>query len=486
MITGKRSGTALRHTGAVEVDGWGEEIPLDDLMTVVHFPVYGVSVPLVEALELVITAPESFRWIRLDGPRVFLDRDQAMRCRADALLMLAVWIAERGLPLPTATAVYRTYSESVLDLDDTQIDVLAVLASVNVLDGNCAAVSLDRLAAGLPAPSEAIRERLVDLEGISLVAPDPEGWLLRSDPPRKAPTGPDTYMTNWGPTSVLVLDGMAESRRLEGWGLHLVQMIISQMQGVPSVRLRAALAEPVLGPEFDYGSSWSIFGSRTGIGPLYIAWDTNLLVDYFDYGAALWRGERIPENLDEKTYNAMEQLKPLLALSVVRDIRMVLLPHALDDFGKRRTQLDEHKKKLMETRKTNRLRAFDRFEAALSLLETGDADLDPISREGLRDLPSSALEDALQFVPAGGDRELVRQAVKRGVHIFLSKDDGVLRARDRLAPFGLYITNPGDLLEEMVAAGAYNCMLAPNKMYWPLPDQQRVANLIESLPASDL
>lgn len=91
------------------------------------------------------------------------------------------------------------------------------------------------------------------------------------------------------------------------------------------------------------------------------------------------------------------------------------------------------------------------------------------------------VNQALSHVPRGNDRELVRDALTKGMHIFLTRDKGVLRARDSLAPLGLLLTSPLDLVEALGAAGALHCLFEPQHLYWPMPDQERVSHLIKAL-----
>jgi hypothetical protein len=279
-------------------------------------------------------------------------------------------------------------------------------------------------------------------------------------------------------SKVLYVDGTAEYRRLEGWGVHLAKRV--------SARLRAALTDdhgehlqaygagwPVPeGPHFVYEAGPAIFLGRRGRGPLHVAWDTNLLLDYFQFGSALWEGDGLPDSVGQDYAAELEGLQLLLGLWVFRDIRFLILPDTIEDA----------KKKLSPERRGDRIRAFEEFAAALRLVGSGEADLDVPSRRGLLILPESELRRALAEVPPGFDRRLVEAAVRSGAHIFLTRDAGVLRSRNVLRPFGLLMASPLDLLEELVGCGAFDCLLKPRCAYWPMPDQQRVAHLIRALP----
>jgi len=256
---------------------------------------------------------------------------------------------------------------------------------------------------------------------------------------------------------------------LEAWGLRLLNQV--------SRALREAFPDPPhgdhvpLGPHFDYSWAPYLFLGRHGGGPLHIAWDTNLLIDYFQHGRSLWDREN---DIESSYGDELEALQMLIALWVIRDIRFYVLREVLRDA----------KRRLTAQRQADRLRAFQQFASALMLVQSGERDIDEPSRAGLLILPDSELVRALDAVPEGGDRQLVHDAVRRGMNVFLTRDEGVLKAAPRLAPFGLLIASPGDLLEMLVGCGAFHCIWAPGYAYWPLPDQARVTHLIRALPSS--
>ncbi len=213
-----------------------------------------------------------------------------------------------------------------------------------------------------------------------------------------------------------------------------------------------------------------MFLGRVGRGPLQIAWDTNLLVDYFEYGAQLWEGEPLPQVIPTDQGDELEGLQMLVSLWVLRDIRFHILPGVIDD---------SKRKPLAPARRQRRLRAWEEFCAALALVEDGeDGDDSPISPVGITD---RQIDEALSHVPDGNDRALVRDALTTGMHAFMTRDKGILKARARLMPLGLLLASPLDLLEELGAAGALHCLFEPKHLYWPMPDQQRVSHLIKAL-----
>lgn len=272
-------------------------------------------------------------------------------------------------------------------------------------------------------------------------------------------------------------DYTAEYRRHEDWGVHLANVI--------SARIRTSLGDEIMryvrdyppqmsppeGPHFVYDGAQHLFLGRRGRGPLFVAWDTNLLIDYFTYGSLLWKGEAVPVDGD---YGAeLEGLQLILGLWVMRDVRFLILPDSIDDA----------KRQLSPERRKSRVNAFEEFASALSLVQSGEPEADRPSRDGLLILSDSELERATDKVPVGYDRRLVRAAARSGAHVFLTGDRDVLRNREALRPFGLLLASPLDLLEALFGCGAFLCLLAPRFAYWPLPDQMRVGHLIEALPS---
>ncbi|WP_405147670.1 hypothetical protein OG589_08455 [Sphaerisporangium sp. NBC_01403] len=280
---------------------------------------------------------------------------------------------------------------------------------------------------------------------------------------------------------ILYVDLTADYSSLEDWGLHLFNTMAARFRAAlfeleknDPRPLRSSIAIPE-GPHFVYETTPRLFHTRSGRGPLFIAWDTNILIDYFKYGQALWEGGSLPDFADGDYAGELEGLQMLIALWVLRDIRFVVLPASIKDA----------KKRLSSERQADRIRAFEEFTSALSLVSGEPSGTDPPSREGLLILPDSLLEDAVANLPQGFDRTLVRSAARMGIHVFMTMDKGILRQRAALKSFGLLLASPLDLLEELIACGAFHCMLAPRFAYWPMPDQMRVGHLIQALPAFD-
>ncbi len=256
---------------------------------------------------------------------------------------------------------------------------------------------------------------------------------------------------------------------LEAWGVRLANTVSARLRDAVGTLPKDPRPIPV-GPDFQYDDGPSLFLARRGRGPLHVVWDTNLLLDYFQHGRAMWEQGVMLNAVGE--YGAeLEAIQIIMALWVLRDIRFHVLPQVLSDA----------KTTLTRERLAARYLALTEFSRALSLVAAGESEPDPVAHNGPLILPDRELQRTLQCIPNGGDRMLVKASVRMRAHVFLTRDKKVVRCRDSLRPFGLLLASPGDLLEELFACGAFNCLLAPQYLYWPMPDQGRVAHLVEVL-----
>lgn len=281
------------------------------------------------------------------------------------------------------------------------------------------------------------------------------------------------YRTKLYDLDVLVMDSMADHRSLEPSAIYLLNHVSAllrhTMSQVAADLVNIVNESPVPeGPYFVYDQAPDIFGGRTGQGPLKVAWDTNVLLDYFQYGERLWAGDSPPDIGDEKYVSELECLQLIVGLWTLRDIRFRILPATIADA----------KRRLSDPQRRVRLRAFDEFAHALELVSS---DEDDTPSHGLLYLPDSQRQVALRSLSGGWDRILVSQAIDAGEHVFLTRDEKILHSRSKLRPFGLTPATPGDLLEWLFACGAFNCLLTPRCAYWPLMDTQRAAHLIRAL-----
>lgn len=228
---------------------------------------------------------------------------------------------------------------------------------------------------------------------------------------------------------------------------------------------------PVQGPQFVYEASPSLFHGRRGRGPLRVAWDTNLLIDYFEHGGSMWEATATPDWSDLAYASELEALQIIIATWVLRDIRFYVLPETITDA----------KRSLGERRMSQRVTAFREFANAIRVIEAHDdgREAPPLV------LPDSALYAALRTVPPGGDRRLIESALRASMHVYLTRDKRLCKAGRAFRSFGLLVSSPLDLLQELVAAGALFCLVDPRWAYWPPPDPERVAHLYRATMATE-
>lgn len=230
------------------------------------------------------------------------------------------------------------------------------------------------------------------------------------------------------------------------------------------------------GPHFVYDVGPELFLGRAGRGPLEVVWDTNILIDYFTHGAQMWEGEALL--VEDEDYEAeLHALQMVLNLWVLRDIHFHVLDRSVTDA----------KKELSEQRQHRRRRAIEELAEALRYDIWADEPQAEAWPEVTGDLqtPLFPMPDLAAGLPEGADRELVREAIAMNAHVFLTRDEGVLRHKTAMAQHQLLIASPLDLLEELTACGAMHCILKPGMSYWPIPDLQRIVHLINIVGYSE-
>lgn len=224
-----------------------------------------------------------------------------------------------------------------------------------------------------------------------------------------------------------------------------------------------SLAPEELDEEYSEGGGYlyermpAAFGDRTGWGPLRVAWDTSILVDYGKYGSAFWGDDAFdPEDFDDLRGDANEQYRDeLVALDVImqtwlyRDIRVHVFPYQLDDAKRALTRSD------LEMRS----RQLDQFDAALDCLGHGTAEPEgsPPAVPGIR--PSA-------------DRTILEHAVAAGCHILLGRDYRFLTASTRFEAkrYGVTALTPVELVDVMADAGELGVAAAATL---PIPDTHK-------------
>ena len=192
------------------------------------------------------------------------------------------------------------------------------------------------------------------------------------------------------------------------------------------------------GGGFFYENCSEIFLDRYGYGPLRMAWDTNILSDYAEFGDLIWAAEGDDEfNLpvtESRYRDELVALSDIMWLWTIRDIRVRVPDRQIHDA---RRGLDEAAWEVRE-------RQLHHFLAALRCIEL---DKDIIENVPPFDpLPEGSSNDEW-------DESLVLEAIENGCHIFLTRD-GRLRRRlqQRAREAFMVIVPPTELLQILAAA----------------------------------
>jgi hypothetical protein len=173
------------------------------------------------------------------------------------------------------------------------------------------------------------------------------------------------------------------------------------------------------GPYFVYDAAPGLFLGRSGLGPLKVVWDTNILLDYLQHGHEIWDDENF--DVDDDDYRAeLDALAFLVNLWTRRDIQIDVLEQSIVDA----------RRHLSEKREADRAKAVREVANALAL-ERMYADDD--DSDAPRAVLSDAHENLLRRIPAGNDRGLVRESMARCSHVFVTRDRGHPQARRRAA-----------------------------------------------------
>jgi hypothetical protein len=190
---------------------------------------------------------------------------------------------------------------------------------------------------------------------------------------------------------------------------------------------------------------------RTGWGPLNVAWDTGILIDFAAYGRAILDGEFKPSGeMDPDRANEMTALQVLLDVGWARDIRVYVC--GLQEFDAR--------KPLSEDRLNLRQRQL--FEIAAALECIGHESVSQLLDERRELIPGLDAVDLSDL-----DRGVVNEALARGCHIFLTFDKGILKRSGKLASLGLLALTPIGLLDALASADELTGHASPCAGIWP-------------------
>lgn len=207
-------------------------------------------------------------------------------------------------------------------------------------------------------------------------------------------------------------------------------------------------------------------------GPLVVALDSNALIDLQEHGNLLLNGD-VPVEVDPQYARDLAGLAGILNLWLIRDIRFVVTPRSLTD-AKRMSQrfLD------------GRLPAVQAIAESLAF-QLGDWMYSPPSERVERRLGAET------GLPSGADRDLVLEAQAIGAHVFLTRDQLVLK-RVSLSGPRMAVASPAWLNGELVSAGVRLFLggmcdgdACPYRASMLAPDMGKWSGLLSILGGSD-
>ncbi len=198
---------------------------------------------------------------------------------------------------------------------------------------------------------------------------------------------------------------------------------------------------------FCYEACPTIFPHRRGCGPMRMAWDTNVLLDFQRHVPAVWNEE--PVEVAEGAVSRVLALARIVDVWMLRDIEIHLLPTVLTDF----------KGETLQRRVARRQQSFEEMLQALSH-QTGGREIHyegstlPHSvTDGQLPLPGFDYVDPIPSAPEGADRDLLLESLANDMHVFLTSDRKILREAPRLALRRLLVTSPTGLSTEFQRYG---------------------------------
>lgn len=186
------------------------------------------------------------------------------------------------------------------------------------------------------------------------------------------------------------------------------------------------------GGGFFYEDCPDVFLGRTGYGPLRIAWDTNILIDFASYGRLVWNQDDFNPPINEaKLRSQLVAFATIMHLWMIRDIR-IKVPFR---------QISDARRSLNPSDWQLREQQIRLIVSALDCIE--------LDHEITRNVPKV---DALPVESTNDDwdRSLVLEAIETGCHVFLTRDNRLVRRLSQIAhASALLITRPTDLLQAL-------------------------------------
>jgi hypothetical protein len=237
----------------------------------------------------------------------------------------------------------------------------------------------------------------------------------------------------------------------------------------PPMPNRYSLAPPddgsLEGGGFIYEHCPAVFLGRTGYGPLRMAWDTNILIDYAEFGDLMWEEdvEFDPPIAEPRYRRELIALDKIIQLWMMRDIRVRAPQRQIYDAQR---EMDEAQTEL-------RVRQLDQFLAALTCIQLDKEVLENVTP--FDTLPDESTSDEW-------DESLVLEAAATGCHVFLTCDRRLRRRLEQIArELFVVIMSPSDFTQALAGAGQLGWGYAGDM----LPDNHKWVHFARATKQSD-
>lgn len=220
------------------------------------------------------------------------------------------------------------------------------------------------------------------------------------------------------------------------------------------------------GGAFRYEASPEIFFGREGAGPMRVAMDTSVLIDYAEFGEAIWSDEDFKPDVPDPGYrHELIALAEIMNLWAIRDMRL----HVFD------RQLTDCVRAMQDDRSALRERQIQQLQSALRCLGHDTVDMHPPAGHTWPPKPD------LSGFPVGPDRELVSLAIEAGCHVFLTRDKLLLKRAEHVARYWVAVVSPTGLLNAVAASGELGLTSGGEFL---VPDSHKLVHVMDACESS--
>lgn len=253
-----------------------------------------------------------------------------------------------------------------------------------------------------------------------------------------------------------------------------IQFHYTRISDIGKNQYSLASAETSEGGGFQYEDCCEVFLGRNGYGPLRLAWDTNILIDYAKYGHLIWADDEFNPPVSGEGYREqLLALSEIMHLWMLRDIRIRMPLRQVSDAKLRlhnkpkklRRQAIEQFRKEMKVR----LWQLEQFHSALACISL-DAEIDA-NVEPFETLSDECSND-------DWDRSLFEEAIATGCHVFLTGDRKLKRRLDRMARDSyVAILSPTGLLDSLAKSDELSVAKIGQCV---MPDSHKFTHIMEA------